>query len=127
MIVIKPFLTTNCTLGADRPGQERHAESKAVGRCTNRVIYDELLNPEAFKELPTPTVSQLSDDAVVLFSAGSHTIGTTLFVGVYHLLRNPEIKQRLIDEVCTVWPVLDQPPSHEQLEKLPFLVSTFIC
>ena len=100
---------------------------KLLDDAPHRVIYDELLNPEEFKGLPTPTVSQLSDDAIVLFSAGSHTIGTTLFVGVYHLLRSPEIKQRLIDEVCTIWPVLDQPPSHEQLEKLPFLVSTFLC
>jgi len=93
----------------------------------HRVIYNELLNPEAYKGLPPPTVSRLCDDARALFAAGSHTIGTTLNTGVYHLLRNPEIKQRLLDEVRTVWPVLDQPPSHEQLEKLPFLVSAFIC
>ncbi len=47
--------------------------------------------------------------------------------GAYHIMRNPEIKQRLVDEVRTVWPILDHPPSHEQLEKLPFLVSAFIC
>ena len=92
----------------------------------HRIIYNELLNPDANKGLFPPTVSQLSDDAHVLFSAGSHTVGTTLFVGVYHLLRNPKKKQRLIDEVYTVWPVLDQPLSYEQLEKLPFLVSAFI-
>jgi len=47
--------------------------------------------------------------------------------GTFHLLRNPEAKQRLLDEVDTVWPVLDQAPSYEQLEKLPFLASVFIC
>ncbi|KAF8488493.1 putative cytochrome P450 [Russula emetica] len=96
---------------------------KSLDDAPHRVIYDELLNPEAYKELPRPTVSQLCDDARALFAAGSHTIGTTLITGVYHLLRNPEVKQRLLDEVCTVWPVLDQPPSHEQLEKLPFLTA----
>ena len=46
--------------------------------------------------------------------------------GTFHILRNPEIKKRLVDEVRTVWPVLDQAPSYEQLEKLPFLASVFI-
>ena len=46
--------------------------------------------------------------------------------GAYYILRDPEIKQRLVDEVRTVWPVLDQAPSYEELEKLPFLASSFI-
>jgi hypothetical protein len=43
--------------------------------------------------------------------------------GVYYLLRSPEAKQRLVDEVRTAWPVLDEAPSHEELEKLPFLAN----
>ncbi len=100
---------------------------KSLDDAPHRVIYNELLNPEAYKGHSPPTVSQLCDDARALFAAGSHTTGTTLVTGVYHLLRKPEIKQRLIDEVRTIWPVLDQPPSHEQLEKLPFLVSAFFA
>ena len=93
----------------------------------HRVIYNELLNPETNKGLPTPTASQLRDEAQNLFAAGSHTTGTTLMTGTFHILRNPEVKQRLVDELHTVWPVLDHAPSYEQLEKLPFLVSAFIC
>jgi len=98
-------------------------DPKLLDEAPHRVIYNELLNPEAFKKLPLPTVSQLSDDAYSLFSAGSHSTGTSLNAGVYHLLHNPEIKQKLIDELRTVWPVLDQPPTHKQLEKLPFLTA----
>jgi hypothetical protein len=47
--------------------------------------------------------------------------------GAFYVLRDPEAKQRLVDEVHTVWPVLDQAPSYEQLEKLPFLASVYIC
>ena len=47
--------------------------------------------------------------------------------GVFYLLRNPEVKERLVDEVRAAWPVLDEAPSYEELEKLPFLVSVFIC
>jgi cytochrome P450 len=92
----------------------------------HRIIYRELLNPEAIKGHAVPTAKQLLNEAEVLFDAGSHTVGTVLMTGVYHLLRNPETKQRLADEVRSAWPVLDKPPSYEELEKLPFLASTFL-
>ena len=99
---------------------------KLLDDAPHRVIYTELLNPEAIKGLPSPTALQLSHEGLVLFAAGSHTVGTTLMTCVYYLLRNPEAKQRLVDEVRTVWPVLDEIPRHEDLEKLPFLASVFI-
>ena len=111
---------------------ERQANSvlknpELLDDAPHRILYGMLLNPETNKGLPPLTALQLSDDAEGLFVAGSHTVGTTLMTGVYHLLHNPEAKQRLVDEVHTVWPILDQAPSYEQLEKLPFLVSAFIC
>ena len=93
----------------------------------HRVIYSELLNPEANKGLPSQPMTELRlcHEARVLFAAGSHTIGTTLMIGLYYLLRSPEAKQRLVDEVRTAWPALDRAPSYEELEKLPFLASLF--
>jgi len=89
----------------------------------HRIIYRELLNPEANKGHPVPTALQLQHEAEVLFTAGSHTTGTTLMTGVYYLLRSPEAKQRLVDELRAAWPALDQPPNYEELEKLPFLTA----
>jgi cytochrome P450 len=100
---------------------------KLLDDAPHRVIYNELLNPDANKGLAPPTVTRLCDDGRTLFAAGSHPTGTTLMIGAFYILRNPDTKQRLVDEVHTVWPVLDQAPSYEQLEKLPFLVSVFIC
>jgi len=100
---------------------------KLLDDAPHRVIYNELLNPVTNKGQAPPTVAGLCDDARTLFAAGSQTTGTTLMIGVYYLLRNPGEKQRLVDEVRTVWPDLDQAPSYEILEKLPFLVSAFIC
>src|SRR6266852_7128398 len=97
-----------------------------LDEAPHRVIYSELLNPEAIKGLPSPTALQLSHEGKVSFAAGSHTVGTTLMTGIYHLLRNPEAKQRLVDEVRTAWPVLDEAPQYEDLEKLPFLASVFV-
>jgi cytochrome P450 len=100
---------------------------KLLDDAPHRVIYSELLDSEANKGRPPPTASQLSHEARVLFTAGSHTVGTTLMTGVYHILRNPEVQERLVDEVRTTWPVLDQAPSYEVLEKLPYLASAFHC
>ena len=47
--------------------------------------------------------------------------------GVYYLLRSPEAKQRLVDELRVAWPALDPPPDYEELEKLPFLASPILC
>jgi cytochrome P450 len=101
-------------------------DRKLLDDAPHRVIYSELLNPEAIKGLPSPTALQLSHEGLVLFSAGSHTVGTTLMAGVYHLLRNPETKQRLVEEMRTAWPVLDQAPHYEDIKKLPFLASVII-
>ncbi|KAF8488488.1 cytochrome P450 [Russula emetica] len=96
---------------------------KLLDRAPHPVIYNAFLNPEANKGHHSPTALSISHDTQVLFSAGSHTVGTTLMTGAHYLLRNPEVKQRLVDELRTAWPVLDQAPSHEELEKLPFLAS----
>jgi hypothetical protein len=40
-------------------------------------------------------------------------------------LRNPEVKEKLENEVRAAWPVLDEAPSYEELEKLPYLASVF--
>ncbi|SRR6266403_120912 len=99
---------------------------KLLDDAPHRVIYSELLNPETIKGHSSPTELQLNHEARVLFAAGSHTVGTALMIGICNLLRHPDVKERLVDEVHTAWPVLDQAPSYEQLEKLPYLASVFI-
>ena len=98
---------------------------KLLDEAPHRVIFSELLNSEANKEQPPPTALRLYHEALALFAGGSHPIAVTLMTGVYHLLRNPETKQRLVDEMHTAWPVLHQTPKYEDLEKLPFLASSF--
>jgi cytochrome P450 len=90
-------------------------------------MYRELLDPEANKGHPPLKALQLFHEAIVMFSGGSHPIGVILMTGFYHMLHSPEVKQRLVDEVRTAWPLLDQDPSYESLEKLPYLASVFTC
>lgn len=89
----------------------------------HRTIYRELLDPKVIKGNTVPSSKQLLHEAELLFSAGSHTVGTVLMTGLHHLLRNPEVKRRLVEEIRSAWPVLDKPPRYEVLEKLPFLTA----
>ena len=90
-------------------------------------MYGELLDSEANKGHPPPSALHLRHEALALYAAGSHPVAVTLMNCVYYLLRDPEAKQRLVDEVHTAWPVLDdEAPGYEDLEKLPFLASVFI-
>jgi len=111
-----------------KEGIEVHSKAvlknpKLFDSASHRIIYSEFLNPENNKGHPIPTALQLQHEALVLFAAGSHTVGTTLMIGTYHLLRSPDMIQKLVDELFSVWPVLDQPPSYEKIEKLPFLTA----
>ncbi|KAI0298852.1 putative cytochrome P450 [Russula brevipes] len=128
LMVIYPRLTGvvlfRRTLEAQIKGMLKNP--RLLDDVPHRIIYSEFLKPEANKGRPTPTALQLLHEALVLFAAGSHTVGTALMTGTYYLLRNPDAKQRLVDEVRTAWPVLDQPPNYEELEKLPFLASTAV-
>ncbi|KAH9985202.1 putative cytochrome P450 [Russula compacta] len=96
---------------------------KLIDDAPHRIIYSELLNPEASKGRPAPTALYLQHEAQLLFAAGSHTVGTALMIGTYHVLRNPDAKHELVEELRTAWPVIDEPPSYEELEKLPFLTA----
>ena len=104
-------------------------DPKVLNGASHRVLYGEPLDSEASKGHPPLSALHLCHEALSMFAEGSHPLGVTLMSGFYYLLRDPEAKQRLMDEVLTAWPVLDgQAPGYEDLEKLPYLASVvFIC
>ena len=86
------------------------------------IIYHALLSPTANKGRPLPSRQSLLDEAAILLGAGSDSTGVTLMVTAYHLLQNPLARKRLDEELREAWPVLDEVPPYEILEKLPYLV-----
>lgn len=54
--------------------------------------------------------------------AGSDTIGHVITSGVFNILEQPEIYDRLVAELKEAWPVLQDAPLLQDLEKLPYLV-----
>ena len=88
----------------------------------HRIIYHELLSTEASKGEPLPSAGSLYEEAQALMFGGGDTTGNTLMLAIFHLLGSPGYVDRLKEELYSAWPVLDEPPKLEDLEKLPFLV-----
>lgn len=88
----------------------------------HRIIYHELLNPEASKGAPLPSAGSLYEEAQALMFGGADTTGNTLMLGTFYVLESPSYTERIKKELLAAWPVLDKPPKFEDLEKLPFLV-----
>lgn len=86
------------------------------------IIYHALLSPEANKGRPLPSRRSLLDEAGILLGAGADSTAVTLMVAAHYVLRNPQIRQRLEAELREAWPVLEEIPRYEVLEKLPYLV-----
>jgi hypothetical protein len=86
------------------------------------IIYHALLSPTANKGRPLPSRQSLLDEAAILLGAGSDSTGIVLMVTAYYVLQNPPVRERLEAELREAWPVLDEVPRYDVLEKLPYLV-----
>ena len=86
------------------------------------IIYHALLSPEANKGRPLPSRQSLLDEAAILLGAGADSTGVTLMVAAHYVLRDPQVRQRLEAELREAWPILEETPRYEALEKLPYLV-----
>ncbi|KAH8996548.1 putative P450 monooxygenase [Lactarius hatsudake] len=95
----------------------------SLENASHRIIYHSLLDPDAHKGRPLPTKLSLWHEAGALLAAGSDTTAMAATTITYHVLHNPEVQQRLVKELRTAWPVLEEVPRYEVLEKLPYLTA----
>ncbi|KAH8980596.1 cytochrome P450 [Lactarius hatsudake] len=96
----------------------------SLENTSHKIIYHSLLDPDAYKGRPMPSKS-LWHEALTLFGAGSDTVAVAATTISYHVLHNPEVQQRLVNELHTAWPVLEEVPRYEVFEKLPYLASPY--
>ncbi|KAM0541625.1 hypothetical protein ACHAPJ_013173 [Fusarium lateritium] len=99
---------------------DRHnnPSSKSEG-ISQHTVFDDFLDsslPQEEKEK-----GPLTQQAVAIWSGGWDTVGFTLTMGFYQLLRNPEIKERLYHELKDAWRDPNEPPVMATLDKLPYL------
>lgn len=65
---------------------------------------------------------RLQDDAIFFMLAASDAPSQALAITTFHILDNPEVLQRLKDELFSAFPDVTSIPSLDELEPLPYLV-----
>ena len=86
------------------------------------IIYHRLLDPSAHKDCKVPSPDSLYEEAQALMFGGTDIVANSLMTGAFHILENPDILQKLKEELLVAWPEIEQVPKYEELEKLPYLV-----
>ncbi|KAK3699413.1 hypothetical protein QZH41_018572, partial [Actinostola sp. cb2023] len=98
-------------------------DGRRKGREERKDFLDLMLNatnPE------TTDNKKLGDDEVVsqciiFLLAGYETSSTTLCMTCYHLATNPDVQERLQQEIDSVWADEDKMPSYDTVHELPYL------
>ncbi|KAI0711453.1 cytochrome P450 [Earliella scabrosa] len=70
-----------------------------------------------------PSEQVLWEEAITLIAAGSETVASVVNVGVFHVLNNPDIHAKLVEELKCAWPELETTMRYDRLEKLPYLTA----
>lgn len=69
------------------------------------------------------TIDALSQQGIAVWSGGWETVGTTVTLGTYELLKSPHMANRLKTELKLAWSALNLPPSMEALDACPYLTA----
>lgn len=86
-------------------------------------IYHRLMDAEAYRSKTVPSIGSLYEEGQALMFGGTDTVGNALMVGTHYLLQQPETLEKLRIELHKVWPIIEDEPSLQDLEKLPYLNS----
>lgn len=84
-------------------------------------VFEKLL--ELFPHPDDHTLTYLTQEANTLVTAGSETTASVLEVGLFRILQNKSILERLLSELKNAIPDVSATPKYATLKKLPYLVS----
>jgi cytochrome P450 len=94
-------------------------KEKGAEQPSHKTIFHDILDSKLPRE--EITLKRLQDEALVVVSAGTHTVTFALSVASFHILNNPEILRKLREELVTAIPDRNQTLTWPQLEALPYL------
>lgn len=100
------------------------ADPSSLKQFSHPTIFQKLLDTEASNKRKALKERNLLQEAQSLLFGGSDTVSNQIMLGTWHLLESLNNTRRLKNELFEAWPVLENIPSFEELEKLPFLVSS---
>ncbi|THH28845.1 hypothetical protein EUX98_g5346 [Antrodiella citrinella] len=100
------------------------SDPSVLSDASHPIIYHSLLD---FKDKHASNnnlgFDDLNEEAFVLIFAGSDTTSNTLSTGIIHSIENKTVYKTLKEELLAVWPVLEEKPTYEVLERLPYLTA----
>ena len=65
--------------------------------------------------------SEIVANCTVFFLAGYETSATTLGLVCYHLATNPDVQDKLVEEIDSNWTDEEKMPTYETVRELPYL------
>lgn len=86
-------------------------------------IFHQLMDKEAYRTGTVPSAQSLYDEAQALMFAGADTVGNTLMLGTYYLLKQDDTLGALTKELRRAWPKLHEAPTLKTFEQLPYLTA----
>jgi len=98
---------------------ERESRGPGSGDFIDRLI--ELKKRHEAGEFPALTTGQITGQSIVFLLAGFETTSNTLASLTYHLAKNPEVQETLIEEVDDVLEAHDGKVDHETITDMPYL------
>jgi cytochrome P450 len=69
------------------------------------------------------TSSALAQQGIAVWSGGWETVGTTVTLATYEVLKSARMVECLTSELRTAWPNIDSQPSMEALDASPYLTA----
>jgi cytochrome P450 len=92
-----------------------------------QTVYHHLIagniGDRGYREL---TREELLHETHTLLGAGSDTVGNACTVGFFHVLNNPEVHHRLLNELDSAWSSKETDMPTSALEKMPYLVALLL-
>lgn len=90
------------------------------------VVIDMLVDANSGKGHVVPTAEQLTEEIIMLLSAGNDTTSDALIIGIWQICRHPEVLQKLEDELDIAFPSVKNTDdiTYENVRSLPYMVSS---
>lgn len=90
-------------------------------------IYHILLDPKSHKTQGPASAKSMYEESQALMFGGGDTTANVVMVGVFYLLKQPDLVRKLKEELKEYWPDIRPglEPKLSTLETMPFLVRIF--
>jgi cytochrome P450 len=90
--------------------QEKNTSAEEPGDMKS-VVIDMLVDVMSAKGHVVPTAEQLTEEIIMLLSAGNDTTSDALIIGIWQICRHPEVLQSLEDELYREFPSVENTSS----------------